>query len=602
MTFCHPTLTTMTVAMNVKVSGSVTGNTPRGGMQLQVATPDNIYLIGRYTYPPGQGIWWGPAAEPFASITTPSFSGVFTSPTFTVPASPTGVTVPVRVVISAQSVALGRDNYSTVNFYDGVGFPIDAPVFNLPEGGRVNSADAHIVDNFWVGPSAAAVAVSGSVGSDCDGPLGGITVTLTDGEGGSSTTTTAGDGSYSFADVPSSENSGQISMAAPADYEAAAPISVPLDADQTGVDVTLECARVAVSGVVSSGCTGPMENVIVGLVDASGAFDSDTTDASGAYSIDGVVWSDDADTGEISISIPLGFEAVSPGVGGASLTLDHDQTVDFSLACLTPTGNARSMGYWKHNANVYLRNRGNAQESEPDMETDFPAAIFNHFHENELNGIAVEGVTFMDGENGPEPLDLVTIGATLSVKGNAGMLAKAKQQYLAFLLNLASGKLQTFSVVSDDGSTASQALQYVADCINDGDSSNDEIAKDIGDDINNATLVPAGVIPEGYTTVYYARPAVENRALSVFPKPGGGSQDYTLSFSIPMSGRASLEIFNVAGRRIATLLSGEMRAGHRKIAWRGRDSAGRLIGRGVYFARLTTPEGTRTAKFVHLGR
>jgi hypothetical protein len=71
------------------------------------------------------------------------------------------------------------------------------------------------------------------------------------------------------------------------------------------------------------------------------------------------------------------------------------------------------------------------------------------------------------------------------------------------LLNVASGKLPTFAVVSSDGRTASQALQYVADTINDGNSSNDEVAKDIGDDINNAKVVPAGVIPHDYTTIYY---------------------------------------------------------------------------------------------------
>jgi hypothetical protein len=615
MTFCHPTLTTMDVSINLKVAGSVykyteSGTQPtKGGMQLQLqeGSSGDVKLIGRYAYPPGHGTWWGSAAGAFSSIATPEFSGTFTSPTFSVPASPTGVTVPIRLVLGVQSHNTYDGYWHVVDFISdgkGIGFPIDAPVFNLPAGGCVNSVDAHIVDNLWVGPPPPTVAVSGSVSSDCNGPLGGVTVMLTDGGGTPSSTTTAGNGTYSFPDVPSSANPGQVSVAAPAGYEPVAPVSVALDADQTAVDFALACdaVPVSVSGIVSSDCTGPLENVIVGLVGAVGEFDSDTTDASGAYSFVDVAASDEIGAGEVSISIPLGFEAVSPVGGEAAITLDANQTVDFTLSCLDPTGSARGKGYWKHNANVYLKNKGNAQESEADMTTNFLAAVFHHFHENELNGIAVEGVSFMDAGGGPEPLDLATIGATLSVKGNAGMLAKAKQQYLAFLLNVASGKLSTFAEVSADGRTASQVLQYVADLINDGDSSNDEAAKDICDDINNAKVLPAGVVPEGYSTIYYARPQVADSELSVFPNPGRGSKDYTLSFAIPVSGRTSLEIYNVAGRRVATLVAGELPAGRREVAWQGRDSTGRHVGQGVYFARLITPQGTKTTKFVHLGR
>ncbi len=594
---------------------------------------------------------------------------------------------------------MGANNYATVDFLgadNGVGFPIDAPVFNLPEGGCVNSADAHIVDNIWMGPPPPTVAISGSVSSDCDGPLGGITVALTDGVGTRTIMTTAGDGSYSFPSVPSSETSGVILVTSPAGYEAASPVGVALDADRTGVDFALQCIRVAVSGtvssdcdgpaagltvtltdgsgnhpttttgqdgtysfdgilysgnaggvaitvpegftaasppdgaasialttdqtgidftltcdavpvsvsgIVSSGCTGPMENVIVGFVDVSDAFDIDTTDASGAYSFDGVAWSDVADAGDISISIPLGFEAASPAEGEATLTLDQDRTMNFELDCVTTTGVARGKGYWKHNARVWYRGRGHAQESQEDMETNYPGAIFDHFHENELNGVAVVRVTYVDEGNGPVPMTPYWYDYVLSYRNRPlPKIVRAKQQYLALLLNIASGKLSTYFVVSEDGRTASQAVQYIADLINDGDPSNDLLAKEIGGKINSAQLLPAGLIPEGYETIYYARPTVEDRPLTVFPNPGGASKAYTLSFTIPVPGWTSLEIFNVAGRRVATFLSGEMPAGHREVTWQGRDSAGRRIVDGVYFARLTTPEGRQTAKFVHLGR
>jgi hypothetical protein len=152
MTFCHPTLTTMSVAINLRVAGTVAGNVPKAGMRLllQEGSSGDVTNIGVYTYPPGSGSYWGPAGGAFANITTPSFSGVFTSPTFSVPASPTGVTVPIRVQINVSKGSLARNEYSSVDFgspgsSEGVGFAIDAPVFTLPEGGCVNSVDARII-------------------------------------------------------------------------------------------------------------------------------------------------------------------------------------------------------------------------------------------------------------------------------------------------------------------------------------------------------------------------------------------------------------------------------------------------------------------------
>ena len=93
---------------------------------------------------------------------------------------------------------------------------------------------------------------------------------------------------------------------------------------------------------------------------------------------------------------------------------------------------------------------------------------------------------------------------------------------------------------------------------------------------------------------------MDDRPLAVFPSRSGYSRDYTFSFAIPVAGPASLDVYNVAGRKVATVASGEMPAGQRQITWQARDSDGRRISRGLYFARLTTPQGTKTTKFVHL--
>jgi hypothetical protein len=49
-------------------------------------------------------------------------------------------------------------------------------------------------------------------------------------------------------------------------------------------------------------------------------------------------------------------------------------------------------------------------------------------------------------------------------------------------------------------------------------------------------------------------------------------------------------------------MSGTVDGGRSEITWDGRAASGRRLGHSVYFARLTTPAGTKTTKFVHLGR
>ena len=64
----------------------------------------------------------------------------------------------------------------------------------------------------------------------------------------------------------------------------------------------------------------------------------------------------------------------------------------------------------------------------------------------------------------------------------------------------------------------------------------------------------------------------------------------TLRYALQHSGDVRLDVFDVAGRRITTLVSGARGAGEHEVAWGGETSSG-MARRGVYFARIETPEG-----------
>jgi hypothetical protein len=61
-----------------------------------------------------------------------------------------------------------------------------------------------------------------------------------------------------------------------------------------------------------------------------------------------------------------------------------------------------------------------------------------------------------------------------------------------------------------------------------------------------------------------------------------------------------LSVFDVSGRRVATVISGELPAGHHTASWTGRDGKGRPVASGVYFYRLATDERTLTRKMLRL--
>ena len=64
----------------------------------------------------------------------------------------------------------------------------------------------------------------------------------------------------------------------------------------------------------------------------------------------------------------------------------------------------------------------------------------------------------------------------------------------------------------------------------------------------------------------------------------------TLRLAMPAAVEARLELFDLTGRRIRTLLSGAVSAGERRVSWDRRDDHGVPVESGVYFARLWTPD------------
>lgn len=75
-----------------------------------------------------------------------------------------------------------------------------------------------------------------------------------------------------------------------------------------------------------------------------------------------------------------------------------------------------------------------------------------------------------------------------------------------------------------------------------------------------------------------------------------------LRFALPSAGEASLEVYDLAGRRVRTLERGALGAGPHQRAWNGTDDDGRRLPDGVYLIRLASGGRSVAARAVLLRR
>lgn len=86
--------------------------------------------------------------------------------------------------------------------------------------------------------------------------------------------------------------------------------------------------------------------------------------------------------------------------------------------------------------------------------------------------------------------------------------------------------------------------------------------------------------------------------LKNYPNPFNPST--TIPYELYRAGPVEIAIYDISGRKIATLLSGEQNAGHHRIVWNGRTDAGTPVPVGTYICRLTLDGATRTQKMILL--
>ncbi len=308
--------------------------------------------------------------------------------------------------------------------------------------------------------------------------------------------------------------------------------------------------------------------------------DETIIDTNGQYSFKSVP------LGEYQLMViePLGYTSVDNFII-SSLECGDTTVVDFALNEYIIGNEARGKGYWKHQFDVHVKGKGKAQETAVNLQNYIDEAQERYLAHFDLFATTE---TFEDWQE------------VLSVKGNAGMATKAKSHLASLLLNIMSQKLAQYEVVTEDGITAGDVLTYSSQLLSDNDPSNDELAKDIAEQVNKQQLIAAGIVPSG--NVLYKRNGFnsidygsfipkEFKARANYPNPFNPST--TISFDLPDDLHVTLEVYNSLGQKMADLVDSFYQAGYHSVKWDAGDFSS-----GIYYYRIKAGKFSKIMKMV----
>jgi len=100
--------------------------------------------------------------------------------------------------------------------------------------------------------------------------------------------------------------------------------------------------------------------------------------------------------------------------------------------------------------------------------------------------------------------------------------------------------------------------------------------------------------------------SVEKETGSALPKEYSLAQNYpnpfnpvtTIHYELPKDDHVAIEIYNILGTRIATLVDIAHKAGRYELVWNGRNDSGAQVSSGVYFYKLKTRSFTDVKKMI----
>ena len=121
--------------------------------------------------------------------------------------------------------------------------------------------------------------------------------------------------------------------------------------------------------------------------------------------------------------------------------------------------------------------------------------------------------------------------------------------------------------------------------------------------LSDGTTFSPAIVPGGI--LYQSVNVAENRNLPTnftlyqnYPNPF--NMDTEIGFALSTFGHVTLDIFDILGRKIRTLVSGSLDAGYHSFRWNSADDNGAAVSSGLYFYKLQTGETDAIKKMLLL--
>ena len=82
-----------------------------------------------------------------------------------------------------------------------------------------------------------------------------------------------------------------------------------------------------------------------------------------------------------------------------------------------------------------------------------------------------------------------------------------------------------------------------------------------------------------------------------FPNPFNPAT--SIRYGLPEAAKVTIKVFDLLGKEVVTLLSGEQRqAGYHVVSWGGHDKNGSPVSTGVYFYQIVSGKFSQTRKML----
>ena len=101
--------------------------------------------------------------------------------------------------------------------------------------------------------------------------------------------------------------------------------------------------------------------------------------------------------------------------------------------------------------------------------------------------------------------------------------------------------------------------------------------------------------PVGVTETALRKPA---KFMMAEARPTPFMNTTEIEFSLPEKATATVNVYDVSGKLVKTLLSGTLDAGRHTVTWNGTDNVGRSVQSGVYFVKLTAGKHEAVRKVI----